>query len=92
MQRVHIFISGIVQGVFFRQFIKENANKLSIKGYAKNLNNERVESVFEGTEINIKRIIELCKKGPVSSKVSNIEIIKEKYKREFKLFEIIKQK
>ncbi|MFN3527495.1 MAG: acylphosphatase [Candidatus Altarchaeaceae archaeon] len=93
MKRVHIFISGKVQGVGFRWFVKRNASKRNIKGFVRNLyNGERagqVECVFEGDEKDIEEMIELCKKGPIFSKVESVEVIEEEYKNEFNDFEIL---
>ena len=88
MKRVHIVISGKVQGVFFRSFIKYHAVLLKLKGYVKNTFDGKVEAVFEGLEDNIKKMLELCKKGPESSKVININIKEETFKNEFKDFEV----
>jgi len=50
MKRAHLFISGKVQGVFFRAFTKEVADSLGLKGWVRNLTDGRVEAVFEGEE------------------------------------------
>jgi acylphosphatase len=86
MKRVHIFISGIVQGVFFRSNIKEKANKLNLKGFVKNLPNGKVEAVFEGKEENINEILKFCKKGPQGAKIKDVEIKEEKVSNEFNSF------
>lgn len=88
MKVVRVFILGIVQGVFFRKFIKENADKLNIKGYAKNLENGNIEAFFEGSEEDIKKIIRLCKKGPNYAKIEEIKVIDEK-PYNFKEFKIV---
>jgi len=88
MKRVHIFISGIVQGIFFRSNIKERANKLNLKGFVKNLSNGKVEAVFEGKEENINEILKFCKKGPQGAKIKDIEIREEKVSNEFNSFEV----
>ncbi len=90
MQRIHIFIFGLVQGVNFRRFVKEKADNLKIKGYVKNLNDGRIEAVFEGSEKTLEKILQYCKSGPLLSEVNHIDIIKEKYTGEFKSFEIIR--
>ncbi|MGM0438208.1 MAG: acylphosphatase [Bacillota bacterium] len=73
-KNVHIFLSGRVQGVGFRAFIRKNANKLGVNGWAKNLQDGRVEVVFTGEKKNVNKLIELVKKGPRFAKVNNIEI------------------
>lgn len=76
MKTVRVFISGIVQGVFFRAFIKENAENLGLTGYVRNLEDGRVEVVVEGYDNEVNKMIELCKKGPPHSKIKDIEIEK----------------
>lgn len=92
MKRAHIFISGRVQGVNFRRFVEKNAKKLNIKGFVRNLySGERagqVEAVFEGGDKEVEEMINLCKKGPILSKVENVEVIYEEYKNEFNDFVI----
>ncbi len=87
MKTIRIFISGIVQGVFFRAFIKEQAENLGLNGYVRNLDDGRVEVVVEGYENDVNRMIELCKKGSQHSRVRDIEIEKIKHQgfKEFKI-------
>lgn len=75
MKRAHLFITGRVQGVFYRAFTKEVADSLGLKGWVRNLRDGRVEAVFEGDEDRISIAIERCKEGPPYAKVDNIEII-----------------
>ncbi|MEK6862276.1 MAG: acylphosphatase [Nanoarchaeota archaeon] len=86
-RRIHIFIYGKVLGVFFRSFIRDNATALSLKGTVRNLE-DCVEAVFEGSSDQINRMIELCRKGPKFAKVSDIRIIEEDFKNEYKEFSI----
>lgn len=86
--KVHIFISGRVQGVFFRDWTRRQAKKLGIFGWVKNLEDGRVEAVFEGEEEKVKKMIELAKRGPILAKVKNLEIEWQEYKSEFNNFEI----
>jgi len=74
MKTVRIFISGTVQGVFFRGFIKKEAENLALKGYVRNLEDGRVETVVEGPENEINKMIEICKQGPAHSRIKNIII------------------
>lgn len=87
--RVHVFIDGLVQGVYFRSFTKREADARGVKGYVRNLPDGRVEAVFEGEEEKVLEMIEICKRGPPAAIVTNIDVIWEEYKGEYKKFEII---
>mgnify|MGYP001557937106 FL=1 len=84
----HIFISGFVQGVGFRQFVKQNALKLGLTGWVKNLKDNRVEAAFQGSKEQIEKIIAICEKGPFLSEVKDVEVIWEEVNRQFESFEI----
>jgi len=84
---VRIIISGKVQDVFFRKFIKEHSDRLELKGYAKN-NNDGVEAWLEGDSESINKMIELCKKGPRDAIVEKTEVIDENVNN-FKNFKIL---
>ena len=86
--RAHIFVSGKVQGVFFREKTRQKAQSLNIKGWVQNLPDGRVEAVFEGEKEKVKEIIKWSKKGPFLAKVENLELEWQSFKDEFKDFEI----
>ncbi len=86
--RVHIFVKGRVQGVFFRQSTKEKAQALGVFGWVKNLPDGRVEAVFEGEREKVEELVEWAKKGPIIANVEDIEIRQEQYQGEFNNFEI----
>jgi len=88
MKRIHIIISGNVQGVFFRHNTNKVANKLGLKGFVKNLPDGTVEVIVEGDEEKLKELIKFCKKGPEGADVENIEIEQEEAKNEFTRFSI----
>jgi len=88
MKRYHLIISGRVQGVFYRDFVRREANKLDIVGYVKNLSEGNVEIVAEGTEESLKKFISNCKKGPLMAFVKNIDIKEETAKNEFEDFDV----
>lgn len=73
MARKHIFISGRVQGVGFRYFIRRNAEALGVNGWVRNLPDGRVEAVFDGNADLVNELIERCKKGPSASFVKEIK-------------------
>ncbi len=86
--RAHVYVSGMVQGVFFRWHTREEAERLGVKGWVRNLPDGRVEAVFEGEKEAVKAIIEFCKRGPPAARVENVEVRWEPYKGEFKDFKI----
>ena len=88
LARAHVFISGMVQGVFFRAHTRTRANFLNIKGWVRNTTTGGVEAVFEGEKENVEKIIEFCKKGPYGADVESIDVKWEKFRAEFKDFKI----
>ncbi|MBZ9569707.1 acylphosphatase [Patescibacteria group bacterium] len=86
--RVHVFISGMVQGVFFRSNTQSRARSLGVTGWVKNLADGRVEAVFEGEKEKIKEIIEWARKGPKIARVNDIDIEWQEHKGEFENFEV----
>jgi acylphosphatase len=86
--RAHLFISGMVQGVFFRSETRHEAKKLNVKGWVRNLPDGKVEAVFEGEQENVKELIEFCRRGPPGARVTDIDIIWENYTGEFRNFEV----
>ncbi len=88
-QRVHIFISGKVQGVFFRQALKVIAKKNNVSGWVRNLIDKRVEAMLEGDSKSVNLVVEWAKIGPANSHVDNIEINNEEFENEFSTFEVL---
>lgn len=88
MVRVHLFISGRVQGVLFRQSARAKALELGITGWAHNLLNGKVEIVCEGEKERVEQFIEWARRGPVLSKVEHVDVSFEEYKGEFEDFEV----
>lgn len=87
--RAHVFMSGRVQGVFFRQNTKRQADNFNVKGWVRNLPDGRVEAVFEGEESQVKTLVDYCRHGPSSARVENIEVIYENFKDEFYIFDAL---
>lgn len=86
--RVHICVSGRVQGVLYRRFAQKKARELGIAGFARNSIDGKVEIVCEGDKQNIEKFIEWCEQGPALAKVENVGVEYEEYKGEFSDFEI----
>ena len=68
-------ISGKVQGVFYRTSTAEQAKRLGIKGYAKNLADGRVEVLACGEEVRVKELIDWLWQGPPAAKVQGIAVL-----------------
>ena len=88
-QRVRLFITGKVQGVFFRQALKVMAKKNKVNGWVRNLNDGRVEAVLEGEDVDVSTLVEWAHAGSANARVEDIEIKNEKYKEEFTKFEVL---
>ncbi len=86
--RIHIFVSGRVQGVMFRASTKKKAKKLGLTGWVRNLSDSRVEATIEGEKQKIEKMTEWLKRGSFLAKVKDIDIEKQEYKGEFEGFEI----
>ncbi|MBC7130530.1 acylphosphatase [Candidatus Bathyarchaeota archaeon] len=87
--RAHVYVSGRVQGVFFRATTRYEASKRGVKGWVRNLPDGRVEAVFEGDKKAVMQLIEFCKRGPPGALVTKVDVIWEPYKGEFGDFRIV---
>jgi len=87
-KRAHIFISGRVQGVFFRYSARRKALQLGLTGWVRNLSDGRVEAVFEGGEPILQEMLSWAKHGPALAKVEDLKIIFEEHRGQFRDFEI----
>ena len=89
LKQVHIFVSGKVQGVYFRQGMKETAEKNNVKGWVRNLPDKRVEAVLAGEESNVDAVIDWSRFGPPGAVVEELKIIDENNSENLVNFEII---
>ena len=87
-QRIHLLVSGKVQGVFFRQALKVVAKKNNVLGWVRNLTDKRVEAILEGDNNSVNSIIEWARVGPANSRVDGVEVSNEEFKNEFSTFEV----
>lgn len=83
-----ITIYGRVQGVFFRDSVQRQAQKLNLTGWVKNESDGTVVIVAEGEEEKLKELIKWCYNGPRQAKVEKVEIAWAETNEEFKKFEI----
>ncbi len=87
MKHFNITISGKVQGVFYRQSAMEIALHLGLKGFVRNESDGNVYIEAEGTEEQLKKLIEWCRKGPARAVVSDVKVSEGEIKN-FSSFEI----
>ena len=85
--RAHVFVSGRVQGVFFRSETRYEANRRRVTGWVRNLPDGRLEAVFEGEKDDVGKLIEFCRRGPPGARVTKVYVRWEEYKGEFRGFE-----
>ncbi len=72
--RAHVFVSGTVQGVFYRATTREQAQEAAVDGWVKNLADGRVEAVFEGPERAVESMVEWCHEGSPAADVSDVAV------------------
>ena len=84
-----VFVSGFVQNVGYRQFVKKISQKIGLTGWVRNLSDGRVESLFSGSRDEIEKAIEECWKGPFLSEVESVNVQWEKAEKELGSFEIL---
>ena len=87
--RIHLWISGRVQGVCFRMATCEEAERRGLKGWVRNLRTGQVEALFEGSEDEVLAMIDWCHQGPPGAHVKNVKIEPENYEGLFQDFKII---
>ncbi len=79
MKRIHVYISGQVQGVFYRAYTQAKAEELGINGWVKNLPDGRVEAVFEGEDEQVDEMMRWCYQGSPASRVESVAINEEEF-------------
>jgi acylphosphatase len=88
MKHVHVYISGMVQGVAFRAKTRSEAVRHNVSGWVRNLPDGRVEAVFEGKPEDVDRVVAWCRIGPSMAAVTNVEMREEAYTGAFTDFSI----
>ena len=86
--RSHVYVSGRVQGVFFRAHAAREAMRLGLVGWVRNLPDERVEAVFEGERAKVEEMISWCRRGPKAAKVEGLKLEYASPTGEFSGFEV----
>ena len=88
MKRLHIWVNGNVQGVYFRHNTARMAAVLDVRGWVRNLGDGRVEIVCEGDDEALEEMLDWSRHGPTGASVEGIEIEWEEYTGEFNGFRI----
>lgn len=73
-ERAHVFVSGHVQGVSFRDATRSQAEQLGLSGWVRNTQDGQVEAVFEGDPDKVQQMVEWCKSGPSSADVEELSV------------------
>ena len=79
MKRVRIYVSGKVQGVFFRTEAQRTAMNLNLTGWVRNRSDGRVEALLEGEDTDVDKMIAWCKTGSPAARVDHVKFAEEPY-------------
>ena len=88
MKKVHVYISGRVQGVFFRAETQRAAVCLHLTGWVRNTEDGRVEAVFEGEDGDIDKMLAWCHTGPPHARVDQVIADEEHFTGDYPNFKI----
>src|SRR5512135_1953028 len=86
--RAQVIIHGIVQGVFFRASTRDEAMRIGVGGWVRNLPDGTVEALFEGEKKKVEELLGWCHKGPLGAQVSRVDVFWEPYRGEYHQFDI----
>lgn len=89
MKRMHVYITGRVQGVFFRAETERTARALALTGWVRNMEDGRVEALFEGEDAHVDKMLIWCHQGPPHARVDHVIIEEEPYAGDLRGFKIV---
>jgi acylphosphatase len=69
----HVVVRGRVQGVGYRAFVEDEARQRGLRGWVRNRRDGSVEAVFSGQRNEVEAVIEACRRGPYSARVSELD-------------------
>ncbi len=72
--RAHVYVSGNVQGVYYRANTRDTAREKGVDGWVKNLADGRVEAVFEGPDEAVGEMVEWCHTGSPAADVDDVDV------------------
>ena len=88
MVRAHLYITGKVQGVFYRLETQRAAAARNLSGWVRNLPDGAVEAVAEGKRTDAESLVEWCRQGPDRARVDDVKLSWQDFKGEFSSFEV----
>jgi acylphosphatase len=88
LSRVHVFVSGRVQGVAYRYFVERRAADIPVTGWVRNLRDGRVEIMAEGEKADLESFLGFLRQGPRMANVDDLDVLWEDYRGEYKDFRI----
>lgn len=86
--RAHVVVHGLVQGVWFRASTRDEAVRIGVGGWVRNLPDGTVEAVFEGEKKKVEEIVGWCHRGPSGARVSSVDVAWEPSRNEYARFDI----
>lgn len=72
--RARVYVTGRVQGVSFRATTRDTARRHDVDGWVRNLDDGRVEAVFEGPEDDVEQLVAFCHEGSRAARVEGVEV------------------
>ena len=87
-KRVHVWVAGRVQGVFYRASAREKAVGLGLTGWVRNLPDGRVEILAEGNPQRIAEFLDWCRTGPPQARVEECRVVEEVPRGDFRKFDV----
>ena len=90
MKACHIWISGKVQGVYYRVSMAKKAKSLGLTGWVRNAKDGRVEGFAQGNGEAVDALINWCHEGPVLAKVSEVELRKAQQDHKVVAFDVLR--
>lgn len=88
LSRVHVFVSGRVQGVAYRYFVERRAAEIPVTGWVRNLRDGRVEIIAEGEKADLEGFLGVLRQGPRMANVDDLDILWEDYRGDYEDFRI----
>ncbi len=87
-KRIRALVKGKVQGVFYREFTRREAETLGVSGFVRNMKDGSVEIVAEGEEKKLKEFERKFRKGPLMAFITDVDVKEEPATGEFDGFDL----